>query len=132
MAITSNQPEVIKDLYIEMKDTLYIFFYNRLKNKALSEEAVQDTFHIACSKSSDLLASKNMKGWIMQAAKYVYSNIIQRQHTMLKLIIDAYSVDALPISAPDNYIAFRIMYADLLGNEDFEILEKIAIKNIQL
>ena len=126
--MTSEQLDAIKELYIEMKETLYVFFYSRLRNKALSEEAVQDTFQSACSKPSDLLSSKNKKGWIMQTAKYVYSNILQRQRTLQKLTIISYSIDDFPIESQNDDIAFRIMYADLLGEEDFEILEKVAIK----
>lgn len=125
--MTSEQLKAIEELYIEIKDTLYVFFYTRLKDKPLSEEAVQDTFRIACSKPSELLASENMKGWIMQTAKYVYSNIIQRQRTMNRLIVSAYSAEDFQLSSSDDD-AFRIMYADLLGEEDFEILEKVAVQ----
>ena len=127
--MTCEQLKAIEELYIEMKETLYVFFYTRLKDKPLSEEAVQDTFRIACSKPSDLLASDNTKGWIMQTAKNVYSNIIQRQRTLNRLTVSAYSADDFQVSSPNSDDAFRIMYEDLLGTEDFEILEKVAIKH---
>lgn len=46
-----------------------------LNDRSLAEEAVQDTYRIACAKADDFLSSPNPKGWLLNTLKYVIKNI---------------------------------------------------------
>ena len=49
MGLAAHQEEIIAQLYREMYRKLVVYAENAL-NDSLAEEAVQDTFRIACSK----------------------------------------------------------------------------------
>ena len=54
MGLAAHQEEIIAQLYREMYRKLVVYAENAL-NDSLAEEAVQDTFRIACSKYDELM-----------------------------------------------------------------------------
>ena len=54
-----EQRDAIEALYRSMFDSLYYYALNALEDRSLAEEAVQDTFRIACAKPGELLAGKH-------------------------------------------------------------------------
>lgn len=83
MGINKEEREIIQQLYLEMYDLLMSYAYGALNNYTLAEEAVQETFRIACSKPESLLNSPNRKGWLTNTLKYVLQNT-KRVHGRLK------------------------------------------------
>ena len=55
----------IDRLYLQMYTRLFEYARSVLPNDALAEEAVQDTFAIACKKPEALLRSPNPPGWLV-------------------------------------------------------------------
>ena len=52
--MNATQHDMIENLYMEMFDMLFVYANSSIKNEPLAEEAVQETFRIACQKSEQL------------------------------------------------------------------------------
>ena len=128
MGITREQAQYIERLYTEMYDSLYSYAYGTLKNTHLSEEAVQETFQIACGKPTDLMSSKNPKGWLMIVLKNVLRNTLRRHSTLKKYIAAAESenIDVIASPSPDSNV--DLMYSDMLTEAEFQLLKRVAIE----
>lgn len=73
--MTRSQSQKIEQLYIAMFSRLYGVALAALRDSGLAEEAVQDTFRIACAKPSALLSSQNPEGWLMNTLKNILMKI---------------------------------------------------------
>lgn len=93
MGLDYEQERKIEKLYREMYSLLYIYAENALANKHLAEEAVQDTFRIACAKAEAVLGSPNPKGWLVNTLKYVILNIRRTQAKLNAIVVSALSVE---------------------------------------
>lgn len=77
-----SQPnEVITELYMRMYDFLLDYAEIRLENYSLAEEAVQETFKIACLKQDALCNGVRPEGWLVNTLKNVISNMRRNQET---------------------------------------------------
>lgn len=118
----------LETLYREMYLPLCNYAVSALGNYHLAEEAVQDTFRIACNKAEELFNSGNQKGWITNTLKNVIRNIRKNQAITNNLVINALSIDDMEIEAQNDEISFNVVYENLLGQEDFDLLSKIVLK----
>lgn len=127
MALDRDQEAIIEELYRKMYKKLYLYAVNALDHENLAEEAVQDTFRIACMKPNDLISSVNPEGWLMVVLKNVIRNIRRSQSSLNNLIISGITVD--DIDLPDEStgdIGFEVTYKDIFGKEDFKLLKMMA------
>lgn len=127
MALTSEQDEKITQLFREMHDPLYSYAYSSLRNPALAEEAVQDTFRIACSKPDELLSSKNPKGWLNKTLKHVLQNIRRSLARLNSLFTAMIPVDNMVDETLERSIEFKLMCVECIGQDDFRLLEMIVM-----
>jgi len=127
LKLKNEQEDFIAQLYHEMYSKLCIYAMNALKDRELAEEAVQDTFCIACMKVNSLISSDNPQGWITLTLKNVIRNIIKSRSRMNSLIISALSIEDIQIIAPEDDMEFNVIYSDLLNKEDFKLLMMIVI-----
>ena len=89
MGNDTENNRIIEELYIDMYTMLLIYARNALGDIHLAEEAVQDTFRIACAKSEQLIESKNRQGWLTNTLKHVICNTRRSQErfsSLLKII----------------------------------------------
>lgn len=131
MALDKDQEQVIEELYIDMYYLLSAYAQSALNDRPLAEEAVQDTFRIACAKADDLLTCANPKGWLVNTLKYVIRNMIRSRARLNNLIISSIDFDENTIidstkSVYDENI--DLLYADLVNSEDYKLLKKIALE----
>jgi len=70
----------IDRLYLQMYPMLFEYARSSLSSDALAEEAVQDTFIIACQKPEALCESPNPEGWLVNTLKNVLSNTKRSQN----------------------------------------------------
>ena len=61
-----EQSRFIEQLYMEMYDMLITYARCALQEESLAEEAVQETFRIACQKPESLRESPNPNGWFFR------------------------------------------------------------------
>ena len=73
---------LIDKIYREMFRKLWIYAKIQLEDESLAEEAVQETFRIACEKPDSVINSDNPNGWIMNTLKYTIRGI-KRDRTYL-------------------------------------------------
>ena len=115
----------IEKLYLEMYDMMICYARCSFKEESLAEEAVQNTFQIACQKPDQLCESVNPKGWLVNTLKFTIRNMKRsREHTQLLLSLVeqdesvTYSEDRLPL---------HLMYEDISDTDDFKLLVEMAI-----
>lgn len=116
----------IAQLYLEMYDMMICYARCSFKEEPLAEEAVQETFQIACQKPTQVCESANPKGWLVNTLKFTIRNMKRsRDHTrqLLSLVEQdesvTYSEDRLPL---------RLMYEDIADSEEFKLLVEMAIE----
>lgn len=65
----------LEQLYRDMYNWLFGYANVSLSDTSRAEEAVQETFRIACDKLSVLLESENPRGWLVNTLKGVVRNL---------------------------------------------------------
>lgn len=129
VVLNKEQEQFIESLYIKMYKRLFAYALSTFKNKSLAEEAVQDTFQIACLKAVALASSPNPEGWLMNTLKYVMSNIKQRQATKDTLFVADRDLDENIASMPQEIsIETESSFIDTLGETDYRLLKRVALK----
>lgn len=123
MVLNDDQRRVIKALYLEMYLLLFSYAQNMLSDRSLAEEAVQDTFRIACTKADNLLYSPNPKGWLLNTLKYVIKN----KGRSRAYLINSLELDENIIPGDPDVLDIDFMYSDLTNSEDYKLLKKIAL-----
>lgn len=118
----------IEDLYQELFDKLMVYARSGLNNEALAEEAVQETFRIACQKPESVCNSPNPQGWIFNTLKFTIQNIRSNQASA-KHILESYRhfySDELIYT--ENQLSIDVMYANIANTEELQILIEMAIE----
>ena len=123
-----NQHVFIEELYRKMFLQLNIYAKRALNDAALGEEAVQDTFRIACNKIEELMASPNPQGWIMKTLQYVISNTKKSRAILLKTLFYTAEINELSRACTKDEIDPEITYGGIVSTEEFTLLKTIAIE----
>lgn len=137
MGLDRQQDEFVSRYYREMYQQLMVYARSSLSNPSLAEEAVQDTFRIACAKIDDFMSSPNPQGWLVLVLRNVIRNIRRELASLSKIIVSSMSIeDELFIDshAVRPYKSERIedseldiLYSDLLSPDEYKLLKLIAI-----
>jgi RNA polymerase sigma-70 factor (ECF subfamily) len=125
-----NDEQFIEKLYDEMFESLLRYAKKILHDDCLAEEAVQETFRIACQKSRDLLASPNPEGWLYLTLQNAIRTMKRNQDKLARMIVyvsavedlERFSGEEVKNENPD------ILYEDLVGQKEYELLKKFAIE----
>lgn len=118
----------IDRLYLQMYSMLFEYARSALSNDALAEEAVQDTFTIACQKPEALCGSSNPEGWLVNTLKNVISNTIRRQSIAKRIFLDYFSSNVKDISVSPDRVGLEILYDDVADLEEFKLLKEMALE----
>lgn len=119
--------ELLKELYLEMYDNMLSYAIVAFKDESLAEEAVQETFRIACEKSDQVYESPNPNGWLVITLKYTINNIKRTRESAQQLLSrylalqtesSTYSVDKLSLEA---------LYGNVAETEEFKLLTEFAV-----
>ena len=97
-----------------------------LSNASLAEEAVQETFVIACIKQHALENSPNPEGWLMNTLKNVCRNIQKNRNYYLSRILSL-NESVLGTTALESDNLWETNVQDFISKEDFMILKKIIL-----
>ena len=126
--MNAEQSRVIEQLYCEMFDKMKIYAGCSLDNEALAEEAVQETFRIACQKPEQLCESANPRGWLLQTLKYTIRNI-QSNRAATKRIVEKYLMAQFKDAAfSEDRLDLNILYENVADTEEFKLLTEMAIE----
>lgn len=125
--MTEEQRKLISELYQEMFDKLIVYARSSLENDALAEEAVQETFRIACQRPEKLCGSSNPQGWLVLTLKNTIRNMKSNRATA-KRIIEKYLVSQIKdISFSEHKISLEVMYENLADTEEFKLIKEMAV-----
>jgi RNA polymerase sigma-70 factor (ECF subfamily) len=113
-------------MYREMYPTLYAYALRILKDRALAEEAVQDTFCIACAKREQALSNPKPRGWLMLTLKHVMQNMLRTQRKLQRLLFLT-AGEEQPTDAPE-LLDVDVLFGDVSDSEDFRLLKRLALE----
>ena len=126
--MTAEQRERIEQIYVEMYDQLMTFGRSSLKSEALAEEAIQETFRIACTKPDDFLTSPNPKGWIVIALKNTIRNIKRARANAQRLLISYAEVQGKVEAFSEDKVSLETSYGNVAHLEEFKLLNEMAVE----
>lgn len=120
--MTAEQKQFLAERYHEKRKFLLEYAESSLHNYALSEEAVQQTFEIACRKIDDFCGSPNPDGWLTKTLSFVIRNIESRQRSERRVIamVDDYRPDL--VAAPEVPLPLRVTYGSLVDTPQFRLI----------
>ena len=126
--MNAEQKHKIEELYLEMFEKMKIYAGCSLENEALAEEAVQDTFRIACQKPEQLCESVNPQGWLVQTLKYTICNM-QSNRATAKRIVERYLLTQInDLSVSEDKLDLNVLYGNVADTEEFKLLAEMAIE----
>ena len=126
MDINEKYLKFIETLYIKNASLLFNYANIILSNASLAEEAVQETFVIACIKQHALENSPNPEGWLMNTLKNVCRNIQKNRNYYLSRILSL-NESVLGTTALESDNLWETDVQDFISKEDFMILKKIIL-----
>ena len=126
--MTDEQDRRIAELYLEMYTNLLQYAKANLNNDmCLAEEAVQETFRIACTKPQDICSSENPQGWLKLTLKHVLQNIWHRQTAQKEKQLAYNSLhDAEAVS--ENRLDLSVLYGNVAGTEEFRLVKEMTLE----
>lgn len=126
--MNTEQKRMIEELYQEMYDKLMVYARVNLDSESLAEEAVQETFHIACQKPEGLCSSTNPQGWLVNTLKNTIRNM-KRSRATAKRIVETYMMTQLrDFSITEDSINLNVLYENVADTEEFKLLSEMAIE----
>ncbi len=117
----------IDRLYLQMYPMLFEYARSSLSNDSLAEEAVQDTFIIACQKPEALCNSPNPEGWLVNTLKHVLSNTIRSQSIARRIFLDYFASNVSDVSVSNDRVGLEILYEDVADLEEFKLVKEMAL-----
>lgn len=127
--MNEEQRKQIGELYLEMYAMLMAYAQAALAQDSLAEEAVQETFRIACEKVDVLLSSPNPRGWLVNTLKFSISNIRSKRRAAQRLLEEYQEAAQLNDRAfYEDILPVEILYEDLSHTEEFKLLTELAIE----
>lgn len=121
--MTDEQSARIEQLYHELFGPLTMYALSVLRSRALAEEAVQETFRIACTKPEALCESPNPKGWLLVTLKNVLKNTVRGMASASRL---AETVKKQGEPASTDPVNVRLLYGPLADTDEFRLMEGVA------
>ncbi len=127
MGLNDGQQRAIEQYYQEMFYSLSANAQSALNDRSLAEEAVQDTFRIACAKADIFLSSPNPKGWLLNTLKNVIHNTIRSRAYLNKIVISSLDANGSIIEGDVDSLNVDFLYSNLAGDDDYKLIKKIAL-----
>ncbi len=127
ISMKARYSQEIDRLYLQMYPMLFEYARSSLSNDSLAEEAVQDTFIIACQKPEALCGSPNPEGWLVNTLKYVLSNTIRSQNIARRILLDYFASNLNVVSASTDRVGLEILYDDVADLEEFKLVKEMAL-----
>lgn len=122
-----QQSEYIRLLYLEMYDRMMSYARSSLGSESLAEEAVQETFQVACEKPESICSSPNPQGWLVVTLKYTVKNMLSNRLTAKK-VVEQYILDqASECTVSEDRVSLNVLYGNVSDTEEFKLLSEMAL-----
>lgn len=115
----------MKELFIATYDRLFAYAKSALHCEALAEEAVQETFYIACRKPEELFACGHEFAWLLKTLRYVIANIRRSQETAKRNRQD-YLTIYNDRSVSHLQLPLEVLYENVAQTEEYRLIRKVA------
>lgn len=120
-------------MYIRSYDMLFAYAVTLLGNAATAEEAVQESFRIACMKPEALIRSDNPVGWMVNTMKHSVRNI---KRTHLRRRIGAtlsLDDDEVCLDQPGRLDEYAdVEFSDLMTDEEYRMMKWHVLLNVSI
>lgn len=126
--MNAEQKRVIGELYQEMYEKLMVYARLNLDSEPLAEEAVQETFHIACQKPDRVCSSENPQGWIVVTLKNTIRNMKRNRETARRIVETCMMAQLREFSVTEDRINLNVLYENVADTEEFKLLSEMAIE----
>ncbi len=124
----TEQSMQIEELYFEMFDKLKTYAKSSLQSETMAEEAVQETFRIACQKPEALCQCPNPQGWLVLTLKNTIRNVRKNQ-AIAKRIMGQYMMAQYKEQAMSkDMVELDTLYGNLVKTEEFQLLYELAVE----
>lgn len=127
MSLSESEYQFLEQLYRAYYHQLFLYAKAAVKNPHLAEEAVQDTFHIACSKIRELQRSENSAGWLVQTLKNVLKNMERTRSSLYTSLHTTVPYNDAVLGTQQDEIDVALLYGGILTEEEFHLLKRIAL-----
>lgn len=126
--MNAEQKEYIEQMYFKLYHSLMMYALSSLKNESLAEEAVQETFRVACTKPADLLASPNPTGWLINTLKNVLHEI-KRSYAESNQLLSAYlAVNGETPPTTEDALSLEVVYENVADTDAFKLIKEMAVE----
>lgn len=126
--MSPEQDKMIEDLYLELYSKLMAYSRSSLQDTDLAEEAVQETFRIACQKITVLSSHPNPHGWILATLKNVISNTRKTRNRSNQFLAGYIHSRNLEDVAIRDTLPLNVEYGELAQTEEFQLIAEMAIE----
>lgn len=123
----SEEQKFIEAIYDKMYQKLLTYAIQHMPTISLAEEAVQETFRIACEKVGELMAHPNPGGWLTQTLKNVLRNMLRRQRTGESLVQEYLAVYGPQAASTSDKHPLDVSFHGVAHTEDFKLVKAMAI-----
>lgn len=126
--MTKEQDDLLAQLFLEMYYKLLDHALRAKLTLPQAEEAVQDTFCIACDKIDELLESPNPKGWLVITLKYVAQNRKKAEANARALTEEHLLPGYKEKAVHEDRLSLRLLFSNVAHTEDFRMLVEYAVE----
>ena len=125
--MTAEQSTQIEELYLQMFNGMMAYARSSLPEEGLAEEAVQETFRIACQKPDALCTSQNPKGWLIKTLKFTIQNMKRSRESARLLLSDYLTARVEEAAFSEDRIGLEVLYGNVSDMEEFLLLKEMAV-----
>ena len=126
--MNAEQHQKIEQLYHEMFDKMKTYACCSIDSEAIAEEAVQETFRIACQKSEQLCESVNPRGWLMQTLKYTIANIKRNREAVKRIMMRYMMAHDMDATISEDLLYLNVLCDNVSDTEEFKLLAEMVIE----
>lgn len=123
-----EQSKQITMLYMEMYYDLMRVARKNEDSESLAEEAVQETFLVACRKPEECLASPNPKGWLINTLFNVICNAKRKRATAKRLVERYLMAKYRDAAVSEDRLDLKILYGNTAEMEEFKLIVEMAVE----
>ncbi|MBQ7345001.1 MAG: sigma-70 family RNA polymerase sigma factor [Oscillospiraceae bacterium] len=117
-----RQRQQIETLYLQMFDQLMAYAKATLQDSAMAEEAVQDTFRIACQRPDQLCDSPSPPGWLILALRNTIRNLLRRQEKAKRALEPYLQIQSEQPTWTKDRLRLKTLYEDVADTPEFQLL----------
>lgn len=125
--MNDEQNKIIEQLYLELFDRMMAYARSSLQSESQAEEAVQETFRIACMKPEELCTSQNPRGWLLNTLKFTIQNKKRCNDNANRLLTDYVASQSRENAVSEDKIRLEVLYGNLADLDEFKLLQEMVV-----